>query len=164
VIHDQVGDHADAALVGALEQARHILDRPVVGVDRLEVGDVVPAVPERRRVHRQEPDAVDAEPLQVVELLGQPAQVTAPVVVAVEESPQVDLVEDGALEPQRISLEPARSGRRASDLVGHGESLLDSPAPVPAAGPFERSFPGSPAANPGSSGDHPLVAAMLSWE
>ena len=57
----------------------------VVGLDREEVGDVVAAVAQRRGVERQQPDAVDAEPLQVVELLDQPAEVARAVAVAVEE-------------------------------------------------------------------------------
>ena len=106
VVDDEVGDHADPALVRRLDQAPEVLDRAVVGVDGEEVGDVVAAVPQRRRVHGQEPDAVDAEPLQVVELLRQTAQVAGAVVVGVEEPAQVHFVEDGPLEPQRVALEP----------------------------------------------------------
>jgi len=106
VVHDEVGDDADAALVCVLDEDAEVVDGPVVGMDRVEVGDVVAAVAQRRGVHRQQPDAVDPEPLQVVELLGQPAEVAASVVVAVEEAAHVDLVEDGALEPQRVGLEP----------------------------------------------------------
>ena len=98
-----------------------VLDRPVVGMDREEVGDVVAAVAQRRLVHRQQPDAVDAEPLQVVELLDQPAEVAGAVVVAVEEAADVDLVEDRALEPQRVALEPvARRQRHAADPAARG--------------------------------------------
>ena len=96
---------------------RDVLDRAVVGVDRVEVGDVVAAVAQRRGVERQQPDAVDPEPLQVVELLGQPAEVARAVAVAVEEAADVDLVEDRALEPQRVGLEPLarlREARRRS--------------------------------------------------
>ena len=106
VVHHEVGDHADPAPVGGVEQARDVRDRPVVGMDGEEVGDVVSAVLERGGVHRQEPDAVDAEPLQVVELLRHPAQVAVPVVVRVGEAADVDLVEDGPLEPERVGLEP----------------------------------------------------------
>ena len=45
---------------------------------------------------------------EVVELLGQPAEVAAAVVVAVGEAADVDLVEDGPLEPERVGLEPLR--------------------------------------------------------
>ena len=91
-----------------------VLDGAVVGVDREEVGDVVAAVAERRLVHRQEPDAVDAEPLEVVELLDQPAEVAGAVVVPVEEPADVDLVEDRGLEPERVR---ARTSGPGSDIV-----------------------------------------------
>ena len=106
VVHHEVRDHADPALVRLLDELAEVLDRSVVGMDREEVGDVVAAVAQRRRVHRQQPDAVDAEPLQVVELVDEPAEVAGAVVVAVEEAADVDLVEDGALEPERVALEP----------------------------------------------------------
>ena len=106
VVHDQVDDHAHPALVRGLDEGAKVLDRAVVGVDPVEVGDVVAAVAERRGVERQQPDAVDPEPLQVVELLLQAAEVARAVVVAVEERARVDLVEDRRLEPVRIRLEP----------------------------------------------------------
>ena len=67
------------------------------------VADVVAAVAQRRLVDRQQPDAVDAEPLQVVELLGQAAQVAGAVAVAVVEAADEHLVEDGALVPERVA-------------------------------------------------------------
>jgi hypothetical protein len=106
VVHHQVGDHAHPALVRGLDERTEVLDGAVVGMDREEVGDVVAAVAQRARVHRQEPDAVDSQPLEVVELVDQPAEVAGPVVVAVEEAADVDLVEDRPLEPQRVGLEP----------------------------------------------------------
>jgi hypothetical protein len=107
VVHDQVGDHADAALMRLVDELAEVVHRSVVGVDLVEVGDVVAAVAQGRRVERQQPDAVDAEPLEVVELVGEPAEVAGPVVVPVEERAQVDFVEDSRLEPQRLALEPA---------------------------------------------------------
>ena len=75
VVHDEVGDHAHAELVRLVDEAAEVLDDAVVGMDAQEVRDVIAAVLERRRVHRQEPHAVDPEPLEVLELLGEPAQV-----------------------------------------------------------------------------------------
>ena len=106
VVHDQVDDHAHPALVGRLDERAEVLDRPVVGIDPVEVGDVVAAVAKRRGIERQHPDAVDPEPLQVVELLLEAAEVAGAVVVAVEERARMDLVEDGRLEPVRVRLEP----------------------------------------------------------
>ena len=110
VVHDEVGDDADAALVRGLDERPHVVDRPVVGVHLVEVGDVVAAVAAGRLVHRQQPHARHAEPLQVVELLGQAAEVAVPVAGAVEEAAQVDLVEDRRLEPQRVRFEPVPRG------------------------------------------------------
>jgi hypothetical protein len=117
VVHDEIRDDADAALVRLLDELAEVVDRAVVGVDREEVGDVVAAVAQRRGVHRQQPHAVDAEPLEVVELRDQPTEVTGTVVVPVEEAANVDLVEDGALEPQRIALEP---------LLRHQRTILST--------------------------------------
>ena len=97
-----------------------VVDRPVVGMDREEVGDVVAAVAQRRLVHRQQPDAVDAEPLEVVELLDQSAEVAGAVVVAVEEPADVDLVEDRGLEPERVPLEPV-AGLRHGCVPGSAD-------------------------------------------
>jgi hypothetical protein len=106
VVHDEVGDHANPALVGGLDEVADVVDRAVVRLEGEEVRDVVAAVAQGRLVERQQPDAVDAEPLEVVELLDQPPEVTGAVAVRVEERSRVDLVEDGRLEPQRLGLEP----------------------------------------------------------
>ena len=114
VVHDEVGDDADAALVGRLDEVAHVVDDAVVGVDREEVRDVVAAVAQRGAEVGQQPDAVDAQPLQVVELLGQAAEVARAVAVGVEEAADVDLVEDRGLEPQRLLLEPVAGVAHAS--------------------------------------------------
>ena len=132
VVHDEVRDHADAAAVRGLDERAEVLDLPVVGVHVVGVGDVVAAVPERRGEHRQQPDAVDAEPLQVVELLDHPAQVARPVAVGVEEAADVDLVEDGALEPERVALEPVL--RRVLGARGSPSRSADHPHDVGLAG------------------------------
>src|SRR6266849_10280297 len=130
VVHDEVGDYTDAALVGGLDERTEVFDRAVVGMDREEVGDVVAAVAQRRRVHRQQPDAVDPEPLQVVELVGEPAEVAGAVVVPVEEAADVDLVEDRRLEPERVALEPVAGLR-----YGTRSRAMPRSAAVPGPGP-----------------------------
>jgi len=85
VVHDQVDDDPDAALVGSLDQLGELRHRAVLRGDRAVVGDVVAAVAQRRRVERQEPEAVDAEPAEVVELVDHAAQVADAVVGRVRE-------------------------------------------------------------------------------
>src|SRR5204863_4045336 len=99
-------DHADLALVRRVHERAEVLDGAVVRVDVVEVRDVVAAVAERRGIHREQPDAVDPEPFEVVELLGHATEVAHAVAVPVEEAADVDLVEDRVLEPQRVGLEP----------------------------------------------------------
>ena len=133
VVHDEVDDDADPALVRRRDERAEVLDRAVVGVDPVEVGDVVAAVPERRRIERQQPDAVDPEPLQVVELLLEAAEVAGAVVVPVEERARVDLVEDRRLEPQRIALEPVAGLARPPDVSTRSSGTSSAGAATQAA-------------------------------
>jgi hypothetical protein len=134
VVYDQVGDHPHSTLVCCLDEGPEVLDVAIVGVDRLVVGDVVAAVAQRARVHRQQPDAVDPEPLEVVELLDQAAEVAGAVVVAVEEPAQVNLIEDGGLEPERVRLEPVPgllgAGRRRPVSRSAEEAVVEAPVEV----------------------------------
>ena len=99
VVDDQLGDDADAALVRLVHEALEVLDRAVARMDALVVRDVVAVVAQRRRIEGQQPQRVDAEPLQVVELARQPGKVADAVVVAVEEGADVRLVDDRVLVP-----------------------------------------------------------------
>ena len=96
--------------VDRVEQRLEVLDGADVLGDGGEVGDVVAAVAQRRREERRQPDAVDAEPLEVVQPVLQPAQVADAVSGVVLERADQDLVEHGTLEPVRV-------------VDGHGPSL-----------------------------------------
>ena len=67
-------------------------------VDVAVVGDVVAEVGHRRAVERRQPDAVDAEPLQVGQPPPDALEVTGAVAVGVLERARIDLV-DGAVAP-----------------------------------------------------------------
>jgi len=103
VVHDEVGDDAHAALVRGVDQLDEVAEVAELREDLQEVADVVATVAKWRLVDRQQPDAVDAKPVQVVELLGQAADVTGPVAVGVVEAANQDFVEDGALVPERVT-------------------------------------------------------------
>ncbi len=102
VVHDQVRDDPDAALVRLLDQLDEVADGAELGQDRGEIGDVVAAVLERGCIDGQQPDAVDAQPLQVVEALDQAADVARAVVVGIVEAADQHLVEHGPLVPAGI--------------------------------------------------------------
>jgi len=101
VVDDEVGDHPKPAPVRGVEEALEVGHAAVVGVDPVEVGDVVAIVPQRRRVHGKDPQAVDAQVAEVIELLGEAREVADPVGVRVEERLDGQLVEDGVLVPER---------------------------------------------------------------
>src|SRR5690606_6530329 len=70
--------------------------------DRAVVGDVVAAVGQRRRVPGVDPDGVDAEPGEVVELAAQAGDVAGAVTVPVGEAADVHLVDDGVAPPVEV--------------------------------------------------------------
>ena len=123
VIDDQLGDHPQLPAVRLLDEAIEVGQRAIARVDVLVVGDVVAVVPQRRRVEGQEPDRVDAEALDVFQLLRQAREIADPVVRAVEERADVGLVDDGILVPEGI--------RR----VGHARTSPPLPAPAAAVRP-----------------------------
>ena len=116
VVDDELGDDAQLAPVCLAHEMVEIGARSVGRVDVAVVGDVVAVVAQRRRVERQEPDRVDAEVLDVVELLAEPVEVAHAVVVRIEEGLDVELVDDGVLVPVR----GRRGRRRGLDLRGSG--------------------------------------------
>jgi len=66
VVEDQVQDDADVAGVRLVEEGGEVCQRAVLGRDVRVVGNVIPAVKQRRRVMRRQPDRIDAEISQVV--------------------------------------------------------------------------------------------------
>ena len=77
--------------------------RAEVGIDAPIVGDVVAVVLAGTRIERQQPQRVDAEVLEIIELLGQAGEIADAVAVAVGERLDVKLVDDGVLVPQVVA-------------------------------------------------------------
>jgi hypothetical protein len=99
VVHDKVGNDPDAALVRLLDQLDEVGDVAVLGKNPQIVSDVVAAVTERRLVDRQQPDAVDPQPLEVVKPRRQPLDVAGAVTIGVLEAPDEHFVEHRPLVP-----------------------------------------------------------------
>src|SRR4051812_20796252 len=102
VIDDEFGDHAQTAPLRFLDEALEILHRPKIGIDRAVVGDVVAVITTGGRIERQQPQCGDAEILEIRQLLGQACEIADAVIVAVGESLDVELVDDGVLVPELI--------------------------------------------------------------
>ena len=114
VIDDQLDHHLHAALVGGIKKAAEVVERAVAGMDVDVIGDVVAVVPQRRREKRQQPEAGDAEILQIVELCDQPGKIADAVVVAVAEGLDMQLIDDRVLVPERIGRAAGQFRRRWS--------------------------------------------------
>ena len=130
VVEHHFDDHPYAALVGSLEKRLEVLESAVTRMDRTIIGDVVAVVAQRRREKRHQPDSIDAQFLQVVELLRQAAEIADAVRVAIEKCADVDLVDDGVLVPELV--------------LRHGQAF--SPATSLLTQNNRRHFPCAPAA------------------
>ena len=67
VVDDEVDEHADAALLGAVGELDEVAERAVARIDAVVVGDVVAVVAMGRGLERHQPDGGDAEAVQVIE-------------------------------------------------------------------------------------------------
>jgi hypothetical protein len=66
------------------------------------IGNIITIVAPGRRRKREQPESGDAQVLQIVELLGESAEISHPVAIAVEKRADMQLIKDGVLEPERI--------------------------------------------------------------
>ena len=99
MVHDQIHDQLHSALVQPVQHGPEGLHAAVFRRDVHVVGDIVPAVRPGRGIQRREPHAVDAQLLQIVQLLQYAPQIADPVAVAVAEAPRPDLIKYLVLKP-----------------------------------------------------------------
>jgi hypothetical protein len=118
VVDHEVGDHPHPAVARGADELDEVPERAQPRVDAVEVGDVVAVVLVRGGEERHQPDAGDAEAVQVIDLLDQPAEVAAAVTVAVGVGLDVQAVDDGVLPPQVGGL-----GQSHAALLNWGRTL-----------------------------------------
>ena len=99
VVQDEVGDDADIALLGLRNQAVEIGHRAVLRVDSPVVRNVIPEIDLWRGIERRDPDGVDAEFLEIIQMLGDAIQVADSVSVCICEAAGINFVNYGALPP-----------------------------------------------------------------
>ncbi|MNF73872.1 hypothetical protein D3C84_558880 [compost metagenome] len=105
MIDDQFGDHPQPALMGLGNKPPDVGQGPVVAVHAPVFGDVVAVIAPWRGVERQQPEGVDAQVGDVVELGDQAGKVTDPVVVGIEIGFHVQLIDHRVLVPERVIAE-----------------------------------------------------------
>ena len=107
VVHDQVHDDLQAALVRFGKQLVHIGHRAEQRVDVLVVGDVVLRGP----VHRGQPQHVHAKVGKIVEAAGDALQIADAVAIGILEGTGIDLVD------HRVGPPWIRGGAIRTDVV-----------------------------------------------
>ena len=133
VRQDELGDDTQPAAMRLAQEQAEIPQRAVGRMHLPVIGNVIPVVPERRRVERQQPQRRHPQLRQVVELVDEAPEVADAVAVGVVEGADVDLVDDGVLVPtggcrsERSPLWRAAhnfeiGGRHASAAVDDGSS------------------------------------------
>src|SRR5579863_4207876 len=99
VIRDEIDNQADAAAMRLRQQPIERREVAEVRMDPAVVADVVAPIVQRRRVNRIQPDRIDAERGQVVEMRGDAVEIADSVAVRICKRARIDLVEDGTLPP-----------------------------------------------------------------
>ena len=99
VVDDKIENDANVVFAAVFDQTIEVFERPVGRVDILVVRNVIAKIDLRRREARRDPDCVDAELLQIVELRCDPVQITHAVIVTVGKAARVNFIEDGMLPP-----------------------------------------------------------------
>jgi hypothetical protein len=56
-----------AGRVASFSESAEVGQRAIVGMDDIEIGDVIAIVEQRRTVHRQQPDAIHPQFLEIVQ-------------------------------------------------------------------------------------------------
>src|SRR5262249_33865286 len=117
-VDDQRGDEAQVAPLRLRHESAEVAHAAEGGIDVAVIGNVVAVIAPRAWVERQQPQRGDAKVAQVVELLGEPGEITDAVAVAVAERLYVQLVDDRVLEPQAIVRGLGRNGDLGPDVHG----------------------------------------------
>ena len=99
---------------------------PIGRIDVPVIGYVIAVVAQRRGIEGQQPQRGNTEILQIIELAAQPLEITAPIVIGIEERLDVELIDDRVLVPHRFDEVGARQytalGQRRSNVVGWGHA------------------------------------------
>ena len=102
VIQHQVHHHLDALRVGSNQDPMKGRQITQLGVDGLEVGDVVTTVLQWRWINRGEPNRFHTQPTEIGQAIGQALQVTDPITIAIGIAAHDQLVDDGTVPPRLL--------------------------------------------------------------
>lgn len=102
MVDDQVEDDTHTACMCLVDQPLHIVERSVWRVHIFIVADVIPHIDLRAVVHGTDPDGINTNRADVVQLRYDALEVTYAIAVGVLEGGGVDLVDDTILPPRSL--------------------------------------------------------------
>ena len=102
MVDDEFDEHLHVALMSGGKEALEVVDSAVAGIDVGVIGDIVAVVSERRRKEGKEPEAGNAEVLEVVETRDEAGKVADAITIGVLEGADVELIDDGVFVPEGI--------------------------------------------------------------
>src|SRR5262245_3631836 len=100
VVHNQINEHANATLLGAMGKIDKIAKCAVARIDAVIVRDVVPVIAMRRGLERHQPNGGDAEAVQIVEPPRQAAKIADAVTIGIHVGADREAINDGILVPE----------------------------------------------------------------
>ena len=100
VVGNPVDDDLQTPIVGVMDDAVDVVEVTEEGVHGAVIGHVVAEVGHGRSIERRQPEGIDAQPGQVVQMGPHAGEIPDSVTVGVGEGPRVDLVEHPGLPPR----------------------------------------------------------------
>src|SRR6266446_1628789 len=100
VVQNQFDDDSHSSVVSCGEECLEVFKQTIAWVDCGIVRNVVAIVSQRRRKERQQPDDIDPQLLQIVQLLHETREISNAIAVAIAESADVQLVNDRIFVPE----------------------------------------------------------------
>src|SRR5258708_34585276 len=100
MVQHQVGDDFNAAPVSAIQKILEIAQCAVIRVNSVIIGDIVAIIFEWGWVGGHNPQAVDAQLLEVIELARQALNISVAIGIAVKKGAYVHLIEDRIFVPE----------------------------------------------------------------
>ena len=121
MVGDQIQNDFQLAVVRRFEQRVEIFHRPEILHNRLIIGNIITVIVVRRTENRVQPDDINAQTFDIIELFRNPFQIAHAVAVRVFEGTRINLINDRFLPPFSIRnfISDGGFGRRSVD-----ESIL----------------------------------------
>ena len=100
VLNHQLDHHMQTQLLGLFQHIHDIGEVAEAWVDLQVIADIVAGVAKRRLVERHQPDGRGAQAADIVQALGDAAQIAASVTIDVEKQRRVDLIDHRVSVPE----------------------------------------------------------------